>query len=282
MNKQIKEKKIAFWGSPEIALTVLEKLKEGGLIPNLIITQSDKRQGRKMLLTPPPVKTWAEKNNVDFSQPEKLDKNFIDFLKKEDWDLFILVAYGKIISKEILNIPKKGILNLHPSLLPLYRGATPIHSTILNGDKESGVTIILLDEEMDHGDILDQRKITLWQEDFSEMPTQSELENKLAILGAELLLEIVPVYLEGGIFLQEQAHQFAIYCQKFKSEDSLIDLSDDPFKNFLKIKAFDKWPKAHYFENEKRVLIKDAVLENGKLKITKILKEGASKIEELG
>lgn len=269
-----KKNKIIFLGSPQMAVDVLDVLKEGSLMPDLIITQPDKKKGRKMLLTPPPVQIWADENNIPTLQPEKLDSSLVDVLGKEDWDLFILVAYGKIIPKEFLNLPRKGILNLHPSLLPLYRGATPIHSVILNGEKESGVSIILLDEEMDHGLLLNQERVSLWKNDVNEIPSQSELEKKLALVGANLLLKTIDPYLKDEILLQEQIHSEATYCQKLSSQDALIDLGGDPLKNFLKIRAFDRWPKAHYFENQKRVLIKEAIFENGELKITKILKEG--------
>jgi len=290
MNEQNNHKpKVAFFGSPELAVNILEKLKISGgstsqdLVPSLIITQPDRKVGRKLVITPPPVKTWANENNISTLQPEKLDSEFIDKLKSQDWDLFIVVAYGKIIPQEILDIPKKGTLNVHPSLLPKYRGATPIHSPILNGDKVTGVSIILLDEKMDHGPIIAQEKITLWENSISEMPTQSQLEKTLAQFGGKLLGDNIPKWLNDQIKPQEQDHSKATFCNKFKSNDALIDLDGDAQENFLKIQAFDKWPKAHYFsaqdgKNKKRILIKKARLENGKLILEKILPEGESEI----
>ncbi len=290
MNEQNNHKpKVAFFGSPELAVNILEKLKISGgstsqdLVPSLIITQPDRKVGRKLVITPPPVKTWANENNISTLQPEKLDSEFIDKLKSQDWDLFIVVAYGKIIPQEILDIPKKGTLNVHPSLLPKYRGATPIHSPILNGDKVTGVSIILLDEKMDHGPIIAQEKIILWENSISEMPTQSQLEKTLAQFGGKLLGDNIPKWLNDQIKPQEQDHSKATFCNKFKSNDALIDLDGDAQENFLKIQAFDKWPKAHYFsaqdgKNKKRILIKKARLENGKLILEKILPEGESEI----
>ncbi len=284
MNKNNTKLNIVFFGSPELAVDILKELKICGgltptdLMPSLIITQPNKKVGRKLIITPPPVKVWADENDIQTLQPEKLDNEFINKLKSENWDLFIVAAYGKIISQEILDIPKKGVLNVHPSLLPKYRGATPIHSPILNGDKESGVSIILLDEKMDHGPIIAQEKITLWKNSISEIPTESKLEKTLAQLGGKLLGNTIPKWLNGEMTPQEQNHSEASFCNKFKSKDALIDLKNNPEENFLKIKAFDKWPKAHYFKDNKRILIKQARLENNKLIIEKILPEGGSEI----
>ncbi|MFH0845925.1 MAG: methionyl-tRNA formyltransferase [Patescibacteria group bacterium] len=279
MNETKNKPHIAFFGSPEFAVDILQELKNNEILPDLIITQPDRKAGRKMILTPPPVKIWADANQIPTLQPEKLDEEFINKLKSENWDLFIVAAYGNIIPQEILNIPTKGTLNVHPSLLPLHRGATPIHSAILNGDKETGVSIILLDEKMDHGPILTQEKITLWKNSISEMPTQSELEKTLAQLGAKLLGNSISKWLSGEIIPQEQNHDKATFCDKLKSSDALIDLNDNPEKNFLKIQAFDKWPKAHYFENNKRNIITQAKLKDNRLIIEKIIPEGGSEIE---
>ncbi|MBU1046930.1 methionyl-tRNA formyltransferase [Patescibacteria group bacterium] len=275
---------IAFFGSPQIAVDILEELKKSrgatptDLMPSLIVTQPDRKVGRKLIITPPPVKVWADENNIPTLQPEKLNENFLKQLKKQNWDLFIVVAYGNIIPQSVLDLPKKGTLNVHPSLLPKYRGATPIHSPILRGDKETGVTIILLDEKMDHGPIINQEIYSLWENSISEIPTESQLEKTLAKIGGRLLTETIPLWLGGDISPQDQDHSKATFCDKLKSEDALIDLTEDPQKNFLKIQAFDKWPKAHYFENEKRILIKKACLENNKLILEKILPEGGSEI----
>ncbi|MCK4918568.1 MAG: methionyl-tRNA formyltransferase [Candidatus Pacebacteria bacterium] len=274
-----KKPKIAFLGSPELAVTVLEELKKADITPSLIITQPDKKVGRKLVVTSPPVKTWADENNIPTLQPEKLDEEFINKLKSKNWDLFILVAYGKIIPQEILDIPAKGILNLHPSLLPKYRGATPIHSPILNGDTETGVSIVLLDNKLDHGAILAQEKLNLWRNSISEMPTESQLEKTLAQLGGKLLGGSTPKWLNNEIEAVGQNHEEATFCNKFKSTDALIDLENNPQENFLKIQAFNKWPKAHYFKNNKRVLIKKAHLENNKLIIDRILPEGGQEID---
>ncbi len=288
--------KIAFFGTPEFAVDVLEELKSRcptpTLLPSLIITAPDRPVGRKLVMTPPPMKIWADENNIPTLQPEKLDEDFLSELKKsssnflsQDWDLFIVAAYGKIIPPAILSLPKYGTLNIHPSLLPKYRGATPIHSAILAGEKETGVSLILMDEKMDHGAIVAQEKITLWENSISEMPTKSRLEKALAQLGGKLLGNTIPKWVSGEIKVVEQNHSEATFCKKLKSDDALIDLGDDAKENFLKIQAFDKWPKAHFFQNpiknktsngasRKRIIIKKARLENDELIIERILPEG--------
>ncbi len=286
MEKINTKSNIVFFGSPEFSICILKGLKDKNILPSLIITMPDRATGRKLKITPPPVKIWADKNQIPTIQPEKLDNDFIDKLKKEKRDLFLIAAYGKIIPQEILDIPKLGTLNVHPSLLPKYRGATPIHSVILNGEKETGVSIMLIDAKMDHGPIIKQEKISLYKNSISELTTKIELEKELAILGGKMLADIIPKWInnpnstdgQGEIKAEEQNHEKATYCTKLKSDDGLIDLNDNPELNFKKIRAFDKWPRAHFFKNDKRIIIKKARLENGKLIIDRILPEGGKEI----
>ncbi|MCI0542427.1 methionyl-tRNA formyltransferase, partial [bacterium] len=125
-----KEPQFIFFGTPDFAVGVLEELEKKGLLPSFVVTAPDKPKGRGLVLTPPPVKVWAEARGIKILQPEKLDQNFIAELKKYSWDLFVVAVYGKIIPKEILLLPKHGALNVHPSLLPRLRGASPIQSAI--------------------------------------------------------------------------------------------------------------------------------------------------------
>ena len=291
---------MVFFGTPQFATGVLEELKKSGILPDLIVTAPDKPSGRKLKLTPPPVKIWANENKIKILQPKKLDGDFLSkFVKmlptNKKWDLSIVAAYGKIIPQTILDIPKFGTLNVHPSLLPKFRGPSPIHGAILEGEKETGVSIMLLDAEMDHGPILAQEKITLWKNSISEMPTSSHLEKQLAVLGGKMLGNAIPKWINDEIKAREQNHNKATYCQKLKSEDGLINLDDDAELNFKKIRAFDKWPKAHFFKNGKRIIIKKARLKNSsklspirpdeletveqsKLIIERILPEGGKEI----
>ena len=258
-----------FFGTPDVASETLEILKQNEFIPSLIVTSPDARAGRKMLLTPPAVKIWAEENKIPYIQPEKL--NTEEF--KNTFDLFIFVAYGKIIPENILNMPKLGSLNIHYSLLPKYRGASPVESVILNGDTETGVTIQKMEYKMDAGDIIAQEKINIKADEKAP-----ELRKRLIKLGGELLVKILPEFIEGKIKPIPQNGSLASVCKKIKKEDGLIDLNDDAVKNYNKFRAYAHWPRTFFFQNDKRIIITDAELQNGKFVIKKILPEGKKEV----
>ncbi|MCR4330385.1 MAG: methionyl-tRNA formyltransferase [Patescibacteria group bacterium] len=270
--------KMVFFGTPLLAVWVLEELEKGGILPSLVVTAPDKPAGRKLLFTPSPVKVWAQERGIRILEPEKLDDDFISALKTETYDLFIVAAYGKLIPQEVLDIPKHGVLNVHPSLLPQFRGASPIVTAILSGEKETGTSIMLLDRQMDHGPIVAQEHV-----DISDVPKASKLGERLARLGGVMLVNLIPKWVLGNLKPREQDHTRATYCGKIAKEDGLINLSDDPEKNYRKIRAFDEWPRAYFFSERKgkkiRVVIKDARLEDGKLVITKVLPEGKREMD---
>jgi methionyl-tRNA formyltransferase len=266
--------KFAFFGTPLFSVLVLDELERSGILPEIIVTAPDKPRGRKLIVTPPEVKVWAQKRNIPVLQPKKLDDSF--YLSSE-FDVFIVVAYGKIIPKHILEIPKRGVLNIHPSLLPRLRGASPIQSAIL-GEEKTGVSVMLLDEEMDHGPIVAQQEYLCknWP------PKASELEVFLSELGGKMLAETLPKYLDGEIKPTPQNHQVASYTKKIKKEDGLLDLNENSQKNFRKIQAFNVWPRAYFFHeknNKKfRIIITDAELILGELVIKKVLPEGRNEM----
>jgi len=268
-----KDLKFIFFGTPDVASETLEILKENGYIPSLIITSTDKQQGRKMLITPPQVKIWAEKNNIKYLQPEKLEEVFINELKKENTDLFIIVAYGKILPENMINLPRLGSINIHYSLLSKYRGASPVESAILNGDKETGITIQKMKFKMDSGPIITQKKTNI-------LPNEKapELRKRLIKIGGELLVKTLPNYIENKIKLISQNENEASYCKKIKKEDGLINLDDNDIKNYNKFRAYNFWPRTFFFKNEKRIIIKEAKLENNKFIIKKVLPEGKKEI----
>ncbi|MCR4284264.1 MAG: methionyl-tRNA formyltransferase [Parcubacteria group bacterium] len=264
--------KIAFLGSPLFAVKILEELKKEDLTPSLIITARDKPKGRKLTLTPSPVKIWANKEKIPTLQPARLNEIY-DNLKKENWDIFILAAFGKIIPKEIIEIPKHGILNVHPSILPKYRGPSPIQSAILAGDKDFGVTIMLLDEELDHGPILAASHLPL-----ATNIDYEELENALAELGGKLLAESILLWIEGKIKATPQKHEKATYTEKIKKEDALINWNNPVEINYRKIRAFYPRPGAYFFlikDNKPfRIIVTKVSLTDGKLRLEKIKPEG--------
>jgi len=252
--------KIIFWGTPHFAREILKQLAESGWKPILVITQPDKAGGRGLKLKESTVKALAKKLNIPYLQPTKLkDPDFIQKIKSYQPDLCVLAAYGKIIPKEILAIPPKGFLNVHPSLLPRWRGASPIQAAILNGDKETGVTIILMDEEMDHGDIVANSKL---KSQISKL-SYKEFEEKLIGEASKLLIETLPQWLDDKITPTPQNHSKATFCPMIKKEDGRIDWHEPAEKIERKIRAFQDWPVAFLETNGKRIKILEAdVLKN--------------------
>ncbi|OGG58316.1 hypothetical protein A2853_00130 [Candidatus Kaiserbacteria bacterium RIFCSPHIGHO2_01_FULL_55_17] len=281
VRERVSNIRFTFFGTPQLAVTVLDELERAGFLPDLVITTPDERKGRGLKLSPPPVKEWALSHKIEVRQPKKLT---LDTLKDTGgWDVFVVVAYGKILPKEVLEAPRHGVLNVHPSLLPRLRGASPIKSAILNDEKKTGVSILLLDEEMDHGPIVAQKPLSSppaggWP------PRASELEGVLMHEAGKLLARIVPLWVSGEIEAREQNHDLATYCEKIEKEDGLLNLSADGYKNLLKIKAYEGWPGTYaFFERSGkkiRVQILDAHLDPStslgasKLVIDKVQPEG--------
>jgi len=261
--------KFAFFGGEPLSLPTLDKLYRDGLVPSLIVSNSDRPQGRYLEITPPPAAIWAKEHNIPLLQSEKLNREDFD----KDFDFFVVVSYGKIIPKEILELPKLGTINIHPSLLPAYRGPSPIVSAILNGDAETGITIIKIDEELDHGPILAQEKIKLSLNELAQ-----DLEKILAELGGEMLVKVIPLFIDNKLSPREQDHSQATFTKKIKKEDGLIDLNDDGIKNYNKFRAYATWPRTFFFKDGKRIIITKAKLENGNFVIEKILPEGKKEI----
>jgi len=263
-----------FWGTPDVASETLEILKENGYIPSLIITSPDKPQGRKMLITPTPVKVWAIENNIPYLQPEDLNEEFSNKLKAISYKLSIVVAYGKIIPENIINMPKFGSINIHYSLLPKYRGASPVESVILNGDTETGITIQKMEYRMDTGPIIAVKKIEIKIDEKAP-----ELRKRLIKIGGELLVKTLPDVIDEKINLILQDENEATYCKKIKKEDGEINLNNDSIKNYNKFRAYATWPRTFFFKDGKRIIITDAKLENGNFIITKIIPEGGKEID---
>ncbi len=270
--------KFVFFGTPEFSVVALEEMKRHDLIPSLVITAPDRKAGRGMKLTRSPVKIWAEENNIALLQPEKLDAEFISKIKMSKSDLFIVAAYGKIIPKTVLDIPAHGTLNLHPSLLPKFRGASPLQSFILSNEKETGVTIMLMDEKMDHGEILASKKLTV-----KDMNTE-ELGNMLFYEGGKMLFDIIPKWITGEIKSTPQDHAQATYTEKIKKEHGLIDQLSNDAENWRKFLAFYPWPGVYFFKDmpdgkKKRIKITGAEFTNNTFMIKKIIPEGGKEAD---
>ncbi|MEK7586468.1 MAG: methionyl-tRNA formyltransferase [Patescibacteria group bacterium] len=269
--------KWTFFGTDIFAVRVLETLKNEGLLPTLIITTPDTPQGRHLTLTPPPIKLWAKENGIQYSQPAKLtDPDFLKALEANEATQiqFLVASYGKIIPEKVFTLPKFGTLNIHPSLLPKYRGASPIQSAILNGDKETGITIMKLDNEVDHGAIVAQEVFNLVGDENFE-----GLRDSLAELGAQLFTKILPDWLEGKIIATEQNHSQATLIKKIKKTDGEIKLTDNPIINYRKYRALTPKPGIYFFDqNHKRFIIKSARFENNQFIILRVTPEGEKEI----
>lgn len=233
----------AFFGTGALAESVLAELYRNGYIPALIVTKPDAPQGRHMILTEPHIKTWAKLKGIEVFQPESL-KTLPDSspLHTHSFDFFVVASYGKIIPDDILSLPAHGVLNVHPSLLPKYRGPSPLESVLLNGDPKTGVSIMKLDSEMDHGPILAQNEFTI-----SPESTAGTLEVTCGQVGGEMLVQCLPHYLEGTLIPKEQNHGEATICKKITKELGLITLSDDIREVRRKYRALTPWPGIYFF-----------------------------------
>jgi methionyl-tRNA formyltransferase len=249
MNSSVR---FAFFGTGPLAESVLAALFRAGYTPSLLVTKPDAPQGRHMQITAPHIKVWAEMNFISVYQPETLKDLPSDSpLHEEEYDLFIVASYGKMIPDDILSLPKLGVLNVHPSLLPKYRGPSPIESALLEGVMTTGVSIIKLDEEMDHGPILVQSAFII-----DPSHTAGTMEVACGQLGGELLVQVLPHYIEGTLVPQEQNHADATVCKKITKELGEIHLTTNAAEVQRKFRALTPWPSVYFFVDHKEQKIR--------------------------
>lgn len=269
-----------FFGTPEFAAVILEKLIKADLKPAAVVCNPDKPVGRKKIITPPPTKVTAEKYGVPVWQPVtlKIENWRLEIDKLGGIDFCVVAAYSKIIPEAILDTMPAKFVGVHPSLLPKYRGATPIQSVILNGEKETGVTLFLMDEQIDHGPILAQRKLEFSISNFQF----SNLHDKLAELAGDLLIEFLPKFSKGEYTLRPQNDKEATYAKKITTDDAYVDLEkDNPVLIERKVRALNPEPGVWTFQDNKRMKILEAELINGKLKLKKVQFEGKRPISPI-
>jgi methionyl-tRNA formyltransferase len=255
---------IVFMGTAELSCASLEKLaRDRRFQIAAVVTQPDKPRGRDLKLQPSPVKALAQTLGLPVLQPAKArEEKFIAELGALKPELIVVVAYGQILPQSILDLPKYGCINVHTSLLPKYRGASPIQSAILDGGTETGVTIMKMDAGLDTGPVLSQRSTPILPEDNSQ-----KLHDRLAELGAELLADTIPDYVAGKITPQPQATAGVTYAAKIKKEDGRIDWSEPAEKILNRMRAFTPWPGVFTSIN---VESKSFTLKIWKAEITKI------------
>ena len=268
-----------FFGTPRFAELVLHELIAAGMPPAAVVCNPDRPVGRRRILTPPQVKQLAERNGIRVLQPEKLDTAFEQELAALRPDFFVVAAYAKIIPQSVLDIARIGTLGTHPSLLPKYRGASPIQSVLLNGETRTGATIYLMDAKMDHGPILAQDELAIRGNE-----TYLELEGSLAQQAGRLLAKTIPPFFAGTLEPRPQNESDATFTKKFTTENGFVpehDLAaaesgDDAQTERIDrmIRALDPEPGAWTTREGKRIKLLAARNENGTLRLTRIQREG--------
>lgn len=242
--------RIVFMGSPKFAAVILEGLMAKGIKPQLVVTQEDKAGERGHKLIETEVKKVAIKYSIPFLQPKKL-KEVEEQLKTFQPDFLVVAAYGKILPKKILEIPKNAPVNVHASILPRWRGASPIQHSILNGDKTTGVTIMKMDEGVDTGPIYQISE----EIEIEKKETSLTLTEKLSRIGAKILPETLEKIFKGEFHLTEQDESKATYAPRIKKEDGFIDFSKNSEYIERMTRAFLSWPRCYFFLRGRRIAV---------------------------
>ncbi len=270
--------KYAFFGTPKFAAIILENLAKAQMAPAIVICNPDKPVGRKKIVTLPPTKEVALKYNIEVAQPENL-KSWDNEARLKGYEFAVVAAYAKIIPQRILDLFPKGVIGIHPSFLPKYRGASPIQSAILNGDAKTGVTLYVLDKEVDHGPVIDAETVPIDEHD-----NYTSLLGKLAVFGGEMLTHKLPEWYVGKIIPKEQDHGAATFTKKFGEKDAMVDLAkDNSLEIYRKIKALNPEPGVYTFiqkdDKKLRVKLLEALYSDNKLVLKKVQVEGKNPTE---
>lgn len=261
----MKNQRIIFMGTPEFAVPILESLIENKYEVVLVVTQPDKLVGRKQVLTNTPVKEVALKNNIPVFQPVKIRTDFDDILASKP-DLIITCAYGQIIPKDVLNCPTIGCFNVHASLLPKYRGGAPIHKALMNGERETGITLMYMDEGMDTGDMIAK---SVYQ--IKEADNVGNLHDVLSTLGADLLIENLPSILNGTNKREKQKEIDVTFAYNIKREEEHLDFSKTGKELVNHIRGLNPWPCAYCLIDSEETKILEAYFEPKNVKSTNII-----------
>ncbi len=247
---------IIYMGTPDFAVPPLKALADAGYNVSLVVSQPDKAKGRGKKLQNTPVKEAALSEGLNISQPEKIKSNeeFLEKLRSISPDIIIVAAYGKILPKELLDIPRLGCVNIHASLLPRFRGAAPIQKAILEGDKKTGITLMYMGEGLDTGDMIAKSETDIGHK------TADELHDELSEMGAKLLIEYLPLIASGDISPERQNDELSCYAPMISKNDGLIDFSGDAEFIERQVRAMDSWPAAFTYMNGQQMKIKNAVV----------------------
>jgi methionyl-tRNA formyltransferase len=247
--------KYIFFGTDTFSVAIVEKLISDFFFPSAIVTMPDRPVGRKQIMTPPAMKDVCLHHDIPCLQPENPDE-LLEQLKTYDADVFIVASYGKIISDAVLSIPKQGCINVHTSLLPAYRGPSPIQQVILDQQEQTGITIMKMDAKMDHGPLYFQKAI-----DIASNETYRSLHSKLAHIGADVLPKVLPDIMKGNLKAKEQDHSAATVTKIIKKDDARINWEQPSDVIDAHIRAYYDWPIAWtLLEDDKRLKIIQASL----------------------
>lgn len=247
---------VIFMGTPDFAVSTLEGLIKSNHKIIVVVTRPDRPKGRGREILPSPVKVVAEAHKIEVLQPEKVrEPDFVKKLREYRPDCIVVVAFGQILPKDILSLPRYGCINLHASILPKYRGAAPINWALINGETKTGVTSMLMNEGMDTGDILIQREV-----EITEGDSAGTLHDRLSEIGSEVILETLDGLEKGTIKRVKQNESSATYAQKIKKEDCLINWDEDAKKIVNRIRGLTPAPGAYTSYNGKRLKITEAVI----------------------
>ena len=256
-NMQKSALRIVFMGTPNISSLVLERMIDEGFNIVGVVAQMDKPVGRKKVIMPVPTKVVALEHNIPVFQPEKIRLDY-QFLKEIAPDVVVTIAYGQIVPQEVLDIPKYGCLNLHGSLLPKYRGASPIQTALMNNDDVTGVTLMEMTKEMDAGKMFAKKEVKILPED-----NNTSLFVKVGEAAADLIVEALPKYIDGELVGVEQDEKDVSYCHMIKKEDEKIDLNASSKEIYGKIRALSDEPGAYVILDDKKLKIfTSEILEN--------------------
>ncbi len=261
--------RFAYFGTPAVARDTLTILVESGFVPTLVVTFPDAPRGRGLALLPSPVKEAADERGLAVMTPEKLDAGTIAEIQKYDCDYAIVVAYGKIFPETLIGSFPKGVLNIHYSLLPKYRGATPLEAALLAGESATGVTIQKMASGLDTGDILAQKEIPI-----APGETARELRPKLILAGARLLVETLPSFERGTLMPTPQGTSDTPLTRKLKKEDGLLSLDGPDEESWRKYRAYADTIGTYFFEGGKRMKIAKASFTNGRFVVERVIPEG--------
>lgn len=272
MTMQKTQNKFAFFGTPLLCIEILDALETAGYVPTVVVTMPDRAKGRGMEMSETPVSAWARVRSIETLKPEKLDEEFVADFAARNIPAAVVVAYGKIIPQALLDAIPHGMYNIHYSLLPRWRGATPVESAILAGDAETGVAIQRMVFKLDAGPVVSLEKTPINADENTY-----ELRARLNTMAARMLVAIMPQLLTGSLEALDQDESLATHAGKMSKEDGLLDLSDG-IDNYRKYRAYHGWPGVYAFfeRGGKRIrgIITKAHMEGAKFVIDTVKPEG--------